>query len=136
MHAGVLISTVVFLAPLAANVPLAVLAAIISVVAGNMSDIAHFRYMVRSAPRVDVAIFFITFLVTVFTTLAIAVNVGIVLAKIQFLRRMAGSVDVRTMSETDIRAELPGSIPALVVYAIEGPVFFVAAHPYHQSSHR
>jgi len=131
-HALVLIVTVIFLAPLAANVPLAVLAAILFVVAYNMSDIAHFSYMVRRAPRADVAILFITFLLTVFTTLVIAVNVGIVLATIQFLRRMAGSVDVRTMSETDIRAELPASIPALppgvVVYAIEGPVFFAAAH--------
>jgi len=131
-HAVVLILTVIFLAPLAANVPLAVLAAILFVVAYNMSDIAHFSYMVRRAPRADVAILFITFFLTVFTTLVIAVNVGIVLATIQFLRRMADSVDVRTMSETDIRAELPASIPALppgvVVYAIEGPVFFAAAH--------
>jgi SulP family sulfate permease len=133
-HSLFLVLFIVFLAPLAKNVPLAVLAAILFVVAYNMCDFAHFWYIIRSAPRADVAILLVTFTLTIFTTLVIAVITGITLATIQFLRRMARSVDVSVMSDRDIQAELADPAvavpPGIIVYAIEGPVFFAATQPF------
>src|SRR5690606_20555721 len=89
-----LILIVVILAPLAGEVPLAALAAILFIVAWNMSDVRHFIRMARRAPIADVAILIITFLLTITTDLVIAVNVGVLLATIHFLRRMSSSVEV------------------------------------------
>jgi sulfate permease, SulP family len=133
-HSVFLILVVAFLAPLAKDVPLCVLAAILFVVAYNMCDFVHFSYIVRSAPRADVAILLITFALTIFTTLVVAVLTGIGLATIQFLRRMARSVEVSAMSEHDIRTELADSPvtvpPGVIAYTIEGPVFFAATQPF------
>jgi SulP family sulfate permease len=130
-HALTLVLIILFLAPLAVNIPLATLAAILFVVAYNMSEIPHFAKMVRRAPRADVAILLITFLLTVFTDLVVAVNIGVILASFQFLRRMAASVEVQHFTEHQLTAELSHlkleKLPAgVLVYAIEGPFFFGA----------
>ncbi len=130
-HALTLVLIILFLAPLAVNIPLAALAAILFVVAYNMSEIPHFAKMVRRAPRADVAILLITFLLTVFTDLVVAVNIGVILASFQFLRRMAASVEVQHFTEHQLSAELAhlklNKLPAgVLVYAIEGPFFFGA----------
>lgn len=85
VHSVFLLLVIIFLAPLAANVPLCTLAAILFVVAYNMSDIPHFAFMIMRAPRYDVLILVITFLLTVFANLVIAVNVGVILAILFFL---------------------------------------------------
>ncbi|MDB5986406.1 MAG: dauA 3 [Nevskia sp.] len=131
VHSLTLLLILLLLAPLAAQVPLCALAAILFVVAWNMSEARHFVRMVRTAPRTDVAILLITFLLTVFTDLVVAVNVGVILAMLLFLRRMASSVEVLRVDESAIRAELQSSdlarLPAdVLVYSIEGPFFFGA----------
>src|SRR3546814_9207091 len=90
-----LILVLLFLAPLAASIPLATLAAILFMVAWNMSEIRHVVKMVRRAPRADVIILLVTFGLTVFADLVVAVNIGVVLAMLHFLRRMAESVVVQ-----------------------------------------
>src|SRR5690606_10216055 len=74
VHSVTLVLIVLLLAPLAVHIPLAALAAILFVVAYNMSEMRRFFYMVKTAPRPDVAILLITFLLTVFTDLVMAVN--------------------------------------------------------------
>jgi SulP family sulfate permease len=93
VHALTLVAILLALAPLAANVPLAALAAILFVVAWNMSEVRHVVFMTRRAPMADVAILWVTFLLTVFADLVVAVNVGVILATLHFLRRMASSVE-------------------------------------------
>src|SRR5690606_25597112 len=92
IHALTLVLVLVALAPLAANIPLATLAAILFVVAWNMSQVRHVVRMIRTAPRADVAILIVTLSLTVFTDLVVAVNIGVVLAMLHFMRRMAESV--------------------------------------------
>lgn len=106
VHALTLLLILLLLAPLAGQVPLCALAAILFVVAWNMSEARHFAHMVRTAPRPDVAILLMTFLLTVFVDLVVAVNVGVILAMLLFLRRMAASVEVLRIDEGELRAEL------------------------------
>src|SRR5690606_35317806 len=102
----------------------AALAAILFVVAFNMSEIPHVVSMVRRAPRADVAILVITFLLTVFADLVVAVNIGVILAMLQFLRRMASSVRVQQLTDDEMGMELtPEGVawealpPGVLVYA-------------------
>lgn len=131
VHALTLVLIVVLLAPLVTNVPLAALAAILFVVAYNMAEMKHFARMVRRAPRADVAILLITFLLTVLVDLIVAVNIGVILATLQFVRRMASSVEVSQLTDTQLGQELAGLgmkklPPGVLVYAIDGPFFFGA----------
>ncbi len=122
----VLVAVVLLLAPMASSVPLAALAAILFVVAWNMSDVRHVVRMARRAPAADVAILVTTFLLTVFADLVIAVNVGVLLATLHFLRRMSQSVDVRDGS-ADTEGPRTNLLPdGVVVYSIDGPFFFAA----------
>ncbi|KAI3595948.1 Sulfate permease (plasmid) [Cupriavidus necator H850] len=134
VHALTLVMVLLFLAPLAASVPLATLAAILFVVAYNMSEGRQFARMVRRAPRADVAILLITFTLTVLTDLVVAVNIGVILAMLQFLRRMSASVEVARQDAVDVERELGDAgtgpaarmPPSVLVYVIDGPFFFGA----------
>ncbi|PNG38320.1 sodium-independent anion transporter [Pseudomonas protegens] len=137
-HAVVLVLIILFLAPLAANIPLCALAAILFVVAYNMSELHHFKRMVQRAPRADVAILLCTFVLTVFSDLVIAVNIGVILAMLHFLRRMASSVEVQQVVGEDLENELRGKgrghLPAgVLIYTIEGPLFFGAAETFERA---
>jgi SulP family sulfate permease len=130
-HSITLVLIVLFLAPLAGDIPLSALAAILFVVAYNMSEVKHFAHMVKRAPRADVTILLITFALTVFTDLVVAVNIGVILALLQFLRRMASSVQTQQLTEKELSMELAyyGVVklpPGVLIYAIEGPFFFGA----------
>jgi SulP family sulfate permease len=132
VHALTLVLVVLVLAPLAADVPLAALAAILFVVAWNMSGAGHFVRVVRQAPRADAAILLVTCVLTVFADLVVAVNIGVILAILQFLRRMAASVEVKQHSAQELSLELAHQgmshlPPGVLVYSIEGPFFFGAA---------
>ena len=86
-HSLTLIATLLFLAPLAGQIPLGALAAILFVVAYNMSDLKHFFHIARSTSRPDVLVLLLTFTLTVLVDLVAAVLVGVVLALV--LRRWA-----------------------------------------------
>ncbi|MGB3290344.1 MAG: sulfate permease [Burkholderiaceae bacterium] len=131
VHALFLVLVLLFLAPLAASIPLATLAAILFMVAWNMSEVRHVVSMIRRAPRADVVILLVTFGLTVFADLVVAVNIGVVLAMLHFLRRMAESVVLRREDPEGLQKELDrdglGPLPPdVLVYAIEGPFFFAA----------
>lgn len=122
-HSLTLVLTVLFLAPLADHIPLCSLAAILFVVAYNMSDVHHFAHILRKAPRNDVIILLITFLLTVFVDLVVAVNVGVTIASLMFMQRMSAAARVeRHTSQTLKKAVGRGTL----VYTIEGPLFFGA----------
>jgi SulP family sulfate permease len=138
VHAVTLLAFMLIAAPLAAMIPLAALAAVLIVVAWNMSEWNHFRSIFR-APRSDVFVLLTTFGLTVFTDLTLAVGVGMVLAALLFMKRMADvsniSAITREFDNGDDWAELkdPNSInirdvPSRVeVYEINGPFFFGVA---------
>jgi SulP family sulfate permease len=137
-HAATLVLIVLFLAPLAADIPLCALSAILFVVAYNMSEVKHFAHMVKRAPRADVAILVVTFLLTVFADLVVAVNIGVILALLHFLRRMASAVATQQLTERELEPELRHkgihTLPAgVLVYSIEGPFFFGAVENFEQA---
>jgi SulP family sulfate permease len=131
VHSLTLVLVIVAMAPLVTDVPLAALAAILFLVAYNMAEVKHFVRMVRRAPRADVAILLITFGLTVFVDLIVAVNIGVILATLQFVRRMSSSVEIVHLTDQQLSQDLAGqgmkTLPeGLLVYAIEGPFFFGA----------
>jgi len=137
-HVLTLVLVLLFLAPLAEYVPLAALAAVLFVVAWNMSEVRHFAGMVRRAPRADVAVLLITFLLTVFGDLVLAVNVGVIIAMFQFLRRMSSSVEVAALGGAELDAALAkrrwqALPPGVMVYSIDGPFFFGAVDTFERS---
>lgn len=137
VHAITLILIIVLLAPLASDIPLAALAAILFVVAWNMSEMKHFIRMVRQAPPADVVILLVTFGLTVFVDLVVAVNIGVILATLHFLRRMASSVDVHLESPEALSEELKSRQltlpPGVLVYSVEGPFFFGAVENFERA---
>lgn len=131
MHAVTLIAVLLVLAPLASSIPLAALAAILFVVAWNMSELHRFGRVLTRAPYADRAILVVTFLLTVFVDLVVAVNVGVILAILHFLRRMAAAVELRQLDQVSVQPELAsqglGALPAgTLLYEINGPMFFGA----------
>jgi len=95
-----------------------------------MSELPHVARLVRTAPKTDVAVLLLTFLLTVFVDLVVAVNVGVIVAALLFMRRMADAVSVEqhvdtTATSYDILGPKPDS--GVVIYSIEGPLFFGAA---------
>ncbi|ERM54290.1 sulfate permease [Vibrio mimicus CAIM 1883] len=135
MHALTLVIILLVLAPLAVNIPLATLSAILFVVAWNMSEAPHFIQLAKRAPRADVAILLLTFGLTVFADLVVAVNIGVIIAMLHFVKRMASSVEVKANGSQDMSYELAQqgktALPReLAVYALEGPFFFAAAETF------
>ncbi|NWG73885.1 MAG: STAS domain-containing protein [Rubrivivax sp.] len=138
VHALTLVAVLLFLAPLAASVPLAALAAILFVVAWNMSEVKHFAHLLRVAPSADRAILVITFALTVFADLVVAVNVGVILAILHFLRRMSEAVETQPADAQELAAELEqhgiGHLPSSVmVYEVAGPMFFGAVENFERA---
>jgi SulP family sulfate permease len=131
VHALTLVVIVLVLAPLASHIPLCALSAILFVVAYNMSELHRFSHMIRTAPKSDVAVLLITFLLTVFGDLVIAVNIGVLLACLLFMKRMSETFIIEQQQHDELIAET-GSIffklpPQTVVFTMEGPFFFGAA---------
>lgn len=131
VHAVTLVAILMVLAPLASTIPLAALASILFVVAWNMSEAKHFYKVLVRAPNADKIVLVVTFLLTVFVDLVVAVNVGVIMAILHFLRRMASTVETREMDEQSLQHELSAmnraALPkAVLVYEIDGPMFFGA----------
>ncbi|MBI1367683.1 MAG: C4-dicarboxylic acid transporter DauA [Planctomycetes bacterium] len=126
VHALTLLACMVLLAPLLNRLPLASLAALLLIVSWNMADLKHFKYALRVAPLSDRVVLLICLLLTVFVNMVAAVSVGIVLAALLFMRRMAEVADARLFSERHdaMNIALP---PGVIVYEIGGPLFFGAA---------
>jgi SulP family sulfate permease len=137
VHAITLVLIVLALAPLAVNIPLAALAAILFVVAWNMSEARHFLRMARRAPPADIVVLLVTFVLTVFVDLVVAVNIGVIIATLHFLRRMASSVEVQQQTHQDLNREFGHRglkfPPGVLAFAVEGPFFFGAVENFERA---
>lgn len=140
VHVLVLVLVLLVLAPLAVNIPLATLAAILFMVAWNMSQPKLVLRTLRSAPPADVFILIVTFGLTVFADLVVAVNIGVVLAMLHFLKRMADTVRVDRQSTESLSREFSHEKALLIpdesevaVLTVEGPFFFAAVDPFERA---
>jgi SulP family sulfate permease len=129
-HVATVLLVVLVLAPLASAVPLATLAAILFVVAFNMSDLGHVWRVATRAPRSDVAVMFVTLGLTVVTDLVVAVEVGVILALLNFFRRMTSAVEVNAIEEAALAAHDVTVPEDVLVYTIDGPFFFGAVEQF------
>ncbi|RDB42833.1 C4-dicarboxylic acid transporter DauA [Halomonas sp. DQ26W] len=126
VHSVVVLLAVVALAGVLGLVPMAALAALLFIIAWNMSEARHFVHTLKSAPGSDVAILVICFGLTVIFDMVLAVAVGIGLAAALFIRRMAEITHARRLDPGD--SELARSLPRQVaLYDVNGPLFFGAA---------
>lgn len=128
--------TIILLAlmPLAALIPMTTLAAVLLVVAANMADWTSFFRLCRTAPKSDVIVLIATFLLTVFFDLVVAIEIGVVLAAMLFMKRMAETADVKAWKYSEQPDVTPGESEKLLdvprsirVFEISGPLFFAAA---------
>lgn len=140
LHAVFLLLFMLLLAPLAAHVPLASLAAVLMVVAWNMSEVDSFRRLLRATPG-ERAVLLVTFGLTVAVDLTVAIEVGVVLAAFLFMHRMSQVVQIQTHTDLiqadvdditapntapyTLRADLPEGVES---FQITGPFFFGVAN--------
>ena len=133
-HCITLTIILLVLMPLAALIPMTTLAAVLLVVAANMADWSSFFRLCKSAPKSDIIVLVITFFLTVFFDLVVAIEIGVVLAALLFMKRMAETADIKAWKYTDSPNITPGEaeklrkIPhSISVFEICGPMFFAAA---------
>ena len=131
VHAIVLLLILVLLMPYAALIPMPTIAAILFMVAYNMCQWRAFVHLVKTAPKSDIAVLVITFILTVVFDLVIAIEVGFVLACLLFIKRMSDETGVigwkYAEKETDDSEKLQTLPKSVRVYEITGPLFFGAA---------
>lgn len=133
-HCVTLTVILLVLMPLAALIPMTTLAAVLLVVAANMADWESFFRLCKSAPKSDITVLVATFFLTVFFDLVVAIEIGVVLAALLFMKRMAETADIKAWKYTDSPDITPGEaeklrdIPhSISVFEICGPMFFAAA---------
>jgi len=125
-HALTILAAVLLFAPAIAYLPMAALAALLLIVAWNMSEVRHFVHTLKVAPKSDVAVLLTCYTLTVLFDMVVSVSVGIVLAALLFMRRMVEVTQV-TLSRGQ-HPDLPHALPdGAIVYDIDGPLFFGAA---------
>lgn len=132
VHALVLALILVVFMPYAAMIPMPAIAAILFMVAYNMCQWRTFAELLKTAPKSDIAVLILTFFLTILFDLVVAIEIGILVAVLLFMKRMSDVAEVRSWkyAEDEEEAEqeklrkLPSSIN---VYEISGPLFFGAA---------
>jgi SulP family sulfate permease len=132
IHSLTVLAVMMILMPLAKLIPMTTLAAILMVVAYNMSEWHAFKNLFK-APKTDIAILLVTFVLTVVVDLVVAIEFGIVMAAFLFMKRMADITKVESIKQEledhpDIALNNPEGIdPAIQIFQIYGPFFFGAA---------
>lgn len=141
IHGIFVLLTLLLLAPLASRIPLASMAPILMIVAWNMSERAHFKHILKMKSG-DSLILVVTFLLTVLTSLTIAVEVGLGLALLLFTKKMSESVTVKKSLPNHLREKREkitqlwnesSSSSTISIYTVEGPLFFGAAQYFHET---
>jgi SulP family sulfate permease len=126
-HSVVVLLAILVLAPLVAYVPMASLAALLVLVAWNMSEVRNFARLLKVAPRSDIFVLLTCFFLTVFFDMVVAVSVGFVLAAVLFMRRMAEITEAK-LAIDNTHEHRPVELPQGVsLYEVNGPLFFGAA---------
>lgn len=126
IHAGVVLAAMLLLAPMFSYLPMAALAALLLMVAWNMSEAGHVLHTLRVAPRGDVLVLLVCLVLTVLFDMVLAVGVGLLLAAGLFIKRMSELTDSAALPRRlDMsQQDLPDTVQA---YSIRGPLFFGAA---------
>lgn len=132
VHAVTLLLILVVLMPYAALIPMPTIAAILFMVAYNMSEWRKFVHLVKTAPKSDILVLVTTFVLTVVFDLVVAIEVGIIMAAILFMKRMSDVTEVEGWKylddETDAGSISLRQVPKnTLVYEMTGPLFFGAA---------
>jgi sulfate permease, SulP family len=125
-HAIFVLLSILLLAPFVAYVPMASLAALLVLVAWNMSEVRHFGHLIRVAPRSDVLVLVSCFTLTVFFDMVVAVSVGFMMAAVLFMKRMSDLTESRFLVDNSQDAPMKAP-PGVLVYEINGPLFFGAS---------
>ena len=139
IHAIVLLIILLFLMPLAQYIPMACLAGVLVIVSYNMSEWRTFKSMLNN-PKSDVAVLLVTFFLTVIFDLTVAIQVGIVIACLFFMKRVAETTDISVITgdeegadETQYDGETALTIAeGIEVYEINGPYFFGIANKFEE----
>ena len=140
IHAVVLLLILLFLMPLAQYIPMACLAGVLVVVSYNMSEWRTFRALLRN-PKSDITVLLITFFLTVIFDLTVAIEVGLVIACLLFMRRVAETTEISVITdeinpneELDIAVNEESLIvpKGVEVYEINGPYFFGIANKFEE----
>jgi SulP family sulfate permease len=126
VHSAFVLMAVLVLAPALGYLPMASLAALLLLVAWNMSERRHFTFVLRAAPRSDVLVLLVCFSLTVVFDMVVSVTAGIILSAMLFIRRMAEVSGVTLVGDAhpELREPLPRGV---VLYEVAGPLFFGAA---------
>ncbi len=125
VHAVVLLLFLLVLMPLAKLIPMPIIAAILFMVAYNMSEWRHFVKICKSAPKSDILVLIVTFGLTVIFDLVVAIAVGLVLTAILFIKNISDATEIRHWENTPQAQDRQKQIPAdTEVYEINGPIFF------------
>ena len=132
VHAVVLLLVLVVLMPYAALIPMPTIAAILFVVAYNMSEWREFVAIVRKSPKSDTLVLLVTFVLTVVFDLVVAIIVGVILATVMFMKRMSDVTDAHGWEEIDENTDdahiRHRKVPEnTLVFEITGPIFFGAS---------
>ncbi len=132
VHAIVLLLILVVLMPFAGWIPMPTIAAILFMVAYNMCGWRTFVRLIKTAPKSDIAVLVVTFVLTVAFDLVVAIAVGMVLACLMFMKRMSDETDVKSWKyvnpeQTDGADDLMEVPESVTVFEITGPLFFGAA---------
>ena len=140
VHAFVLLVIFLVLMPLAAYIPMSCLAGVLVIVSYNMSGWRTFLQLMKN-PKSDIAVLFITFLLTVIFDLTIAIEVGLLIACLLFMRRMAETTQIKVIAdEIDPNEETDAVVheehlvipDGVEVYEINGPYFFGIANKFEE----
>ncbi len=130
VHAVVLLLVLVVLMPYAALIPMPTIAAILFIVAYNMCQWRPFVHLIKTAPKSDIFVLVVTFILTIVFDLVVAIEFGMLFACLLFMKRMSDETAVRGWKYTDNPEEDPelAQVPLHVrIYDINGPLFFGAA---------
>lgn len=128
VHAVVLVLVLVILMPYAALIPMPTIAAILFQVAYNMCQWRPFVRLVKTAPKSDITVLVLTFVLTVVFDLVVAIAVGMILACLLFMKRMSDEAGVKGWSYDEKEKGLMHLPEHIRVYEISGPLFFGAAN--------
>ena len=127
VHAIVLLLVLVVLMPYAALIPMPAIAAILIMVAYNMSEWRQFVRIVKTAPKSDILVLVLTFALTVVFDLVVAIEVGLVLTCVLFMKRMSDTTKLRKWDDASENEAYKAIPENAAVYELSGPLFFGAA---------
>lgn len=138
IHAIILLLILLFLGPLTKHIPMACLAGVLIIVSYNMSEWRTFRSLMKN-PKSDVSVLLVTFFLTVIFDLTIAIEIGLLIAMLFFMRRVAetthvsvttNEIDLSDESEIHHDEEVLQLEKGIEVYEIDGPFFFGVANKF------